>query len=1142
MPFRLRGTGASDCQKEATKVRRFGQERSAHRSPVASLIILAGLIATSAFASAAPAGWDDLAGPLRALTSAGSALQQVEVTFRSPQDAACTDLSALGAVVEYRRDCRAQCLVPACNLLDLAALPQVAQVSEPARPITCQGFGAVVSEAVQFTNASAMQISGFSGAPATIAIIDIGFNGIAAAEVPAGYELVSLRSDQSTTASNHGTAMAETVADMAPGANLLLVAVDTPLSIEAAADFVAGRGVEVAVSGLVVVEGPFDGTHSLSRAVNSADASGLLWVQAAGNLARRHWSGEYTDDDGDGIHEFGNKVEGITLALNGGTFDAYLSWYQTAGTKTSQDYDLVLVDGQGNVVAQSSITQNGDDHPRERLHAAVVAGTYNLQIRAVSIDESISDTFQLYIPDVDISPDNLQVAEGSLPVPAEATGAFTVGAVRGTAIDPAPYNLPAVQLDNIEPFSSQGPTVTGAMKPNMVAPDACRTSLAAVGAAPISAGGEFIAPNAFGTSFAAAHVAGALALLWSEDTTRSKIELRDAILRLAVDVPPPLPPAEPLPNSIYGEGRLNLRVGTDVAKPVCQITYPRSGETISTTEPVITAFLSDVGSGVQPTSIVLTIDGVAIDRSDIVFDAATGLLTYRVGPPSHAPLSRSSHRITLDCQDFQGNAAQQAVSSFRVSPPQVDAGLHMISLPFADLAPGTKTPSAIFGLPPDQVIVVRWVPTDATVGDKYHWWGGPAQIEDQFASFEPLDALEPPFVVADPPAGLGYFLSIPTSAILNVSGRSLADQVSYDVKLSVGSTPPRGWNMIGCPFPDAVTWGGVEFITDGVRQDLREAIDSGVTEGILFALKKAGASYYYDFPSDPLSGSVSPFQGYWLHVLKDTTLRLYNGVITGASTGAKASSQAPSVDNWVLKFGASAAGGQDPANYIGVTAAATDGYDAGADVPEPPAVSSPVRVFMARDDWGTAAGQYVKDVRGAVGTAQVWGVTVECAQADTDVTLSWPEINAQVPAGVTLVLTDLDAGRDVFMRTVSGYTYRSSSANSSRRFEITATPSTDRALTMTNVQAQQAPGGTVTLAYTVNAAADVEAEILNIAGRTISRLGSRPATAGAVQTLTWNGRNIQGSRVPPGRYMVRLTARTEDGQAASAVRTFQVTR
>jgi len=87
MPFRLRGTGASDCQKEATKVRRFGQERSAHRSPVASLIILAGLIATSAFASAAPAGWDDLAGPLRALTSAGSALQQVEVTFRSPQDA-----------------------------------------------------------------------------------------------------------------------------------------------------------------------------------------------------------------------------------------------------------------------------------------------------------------------------------------------------------------------------------------------------------------------------------------------------------------------------------------------------------------------------------------------------------------------------------------------------------------------------------------------------------------------------------------------------------------------------------------------------------------------------------------------------------------------------------------------------------------------------------------------------------------------------------------------------------------------------------------------------------------------------------------------------------------------------------------------
>lgn len=50
-------------------------------------------------------------------------------------------------------------------------------------------------------------------------------------------------------------------------------------------------------------------------------------------------------------------------------------------------------------------------------------------------------------------------------------------------------------------------------------------------------------------------------------------------------------------------------MGTDIEKPVAVITYPRSGDTISTTEPIVTAYLSDVGGGIDASTISMAIDG-----------------------------------------------------------------------------------------------------------------------------------------------------------------------------------------------------------------------------------------------------------------------------------------------------------------------------------------------------------------------------------------------------------------------------------------------------------------------------------------------------------------------------------------------------
>lgn len=122
-------------------------------------------------------------------------------------------------------------------------------------------------------------------------------------------------------------------------------------------------------------------------------------------------------------------------------------------------------------------------------------------------------------------------------------------------------------------------------------------------------------------------------------------------------------------------------------------------------------------------------------------------MSFRVSPPNHAAASRASHRLTIDVSDVNGNTAEQAVSTFRVAPPTMDPGGYMISLPTAASTTRARARSSV--CPSDQVLVVRWLPTDATPGDKYHWWGGATGVQDQYAGFEPLDA-EEPYVVSDP--------------------------------------------------------------------------------------------------------------------------------------------------------------------------------------------------------------------------------------------------------------------------------------------------------------------------------------------------------------------------------------------------------
>ena len=142
---------------------------------------------------AAGDGWTDLAGPLRgvaaraeagAVTTAAAAATpgvpvvrgqvQVEVRFL-PGRASGAVVAACGGEVLHVVGDRADILIPAAQLRTLAARPEVAQVAPCPALIPMVGFGGVVSEGVQLTNASVFQFNNIFGTGARVAVIDTDF-------------------------------------------------------------------------------------------------------------------------------------------------------------------------------------------------------------------------------------------------------------------------------------------------------------------------------------------------------------------------------------------------------------------------------------------------------------------------------------------------------------------------------------------------------------------------------------------------------------------------------------------------------------------------------------------------------------------------------------------------------------------------------------------------------------------------------------------------------------------------------------------------------------------------------------------------------------------------------------------------------
>lgn len=443
-------------------------------------------------------------------------------------------LQALGGKIIKRVDNVSKVTVPINMLTAIAGnVRGISFIKPPDRLMPV----AVQSEGVNLTSASSYHSSGYDGSGVNVAVIDVGFDNLSSAisngDLPdsvikidcTGESCVS--SSFSSETKEHGTAVAEIVYDMAPGANLYLIKIDDTLDLWDAKNYAISHGIDIINSSVVALNTNFyDGACYYSNPVctaNDAYDHGILWVNAAGNEATRHYEATFTGS-GDKWHNVSAIDETINIAANAGdTIDVYLTW--DAWPATNQDYDLYLLDSNLVSVKQSETRQAGTEPTERIVYSVPVTDTYHLAIYQYSATSN--HRLELYSLHHNLSP---AVASSSLLGPADADGAMAVGAIDYSDWTTGPQ----------ETSSSRGPTNNGRIKPDICGPDNVS---------------NFIYGHFAGTSAATPHVSGAAALILDKYPGYSVLQLWNALTSSAIDM------GDPGKDNIYGCGRLNLGDG-----------------------------------------------------------------------------------------------------------------------------------------------------------------------------------------------------------------------------------------------------------------------------------------------------------------------------------------------------------------------------------------------------------------------------------------------------------------------------------------------------------------------------------------------------------------------------------------------------
>ena len=445
------------------------------------------------------------------------------------------------------------------RIRDIAALSFVRNVAPPSYGISRRGSETTEGDAI--LRADLLRQMGFDGSGVKIGIISDGANDLADAQssndLPSNVTVYGNCTTRSAIAPlcepgwtcNEGTAMAEIIHDIAPGAELAIGAVDTSLEFISRIDQLVNEfGADIIVDDLGFLTEPFFSDGPVAQAVANV-ADDIVYISAAGDTPQ-HYETDYFPGDfllldtPVNLHDFGKAAGGaldgsLNLEIGPGSYLlGVLQWNDQFGS-SGNDYDLLL----GNIAETellcagcfSGAFQEGVGNPFESV--CYHNNSNETQLGKIAIYRFAGNDVrvEMHFRGNDITIE-YPIPEGSIFGHAAVSDVLAVGAINADE----PGN------DELASYSSQGPSridfpsLQVRPKPDLVAIDG--VSVTGTGGFP---------STFFGTSAAAAHVAGIAALLTEAALEATPTDIRNALKSGAVDL------GAPGDDDLYGTGRVD---------------------------------------------------------------------------------------------------------------------------------------------------------------------------------------------------------------------------------------------------------------------------------------------------------------------------------------------------------------------------------------------------------------------------------------------------------------------------------------------------------------------------------------------------------------------------------------------------------
>lgn len=380
--------------------------------------------------------------------------------------------------------------------------------------------------------ADAWHAAGITGQGIRIGILDLGFGGIQGAieagQLPATVQGNFDLDDLDEQPINHGTACAIVAHGVAPDAEIFVAYYQngSSKSLISALQYLEQNKVNVLNYSVSSLVGPRNGAFGTALLVDAfVRDTGILWVNSAGNYALSHSIFRFNPDD-NGVHFFDEENVVLPFKTGSPVTSIVMNWNGKWSGGENTEYIFTVYDQEGNEVVTAAEPRRGKKNqlPFQATGFESEPGAiYFLQIARTRGDTD--NIIDLFIPNA-LLPRWAQVPSYSVTTPGDSNSALTVGAT-------------GLTVDELEPYSSQGPTTDDRLKPDVSAPT-----------------GEQIfgyEEDGFaGTSGAAPLVAGASALVLSKFPDMTAAELKAFMMQNVLDL------GESGEDPQFGTGRIAL--------------------------------------------------------------------------------------------------------------------------------------------------------------------------------------------------------------------------------------------------------------------------------------------------------------------------------------------------------------------------------------------------------------------------------------------------------------------------------------------------------------------------------------------------------------------------------------------------------